>query len=347
MLVAALSLLPLSLFRGPDIPLPVFLFVIVAFDVSHVWATLYRTYLDPAEIKRRPLLYLGSLPILFFVAFRLHSHGATTFWTVLAYVAIFHFIKQLYGFVAIYRLRAGERGAFDYHLDKLALWTGALGPVLVWHASPRRQFDWFNAGERFIAKLPPEIVADLMIVYYLVAAVYVARQVQIFVQRRHFNVGKNLIMVASWVSWAVGLRMASSPLVSAAFINLLHGIPFLAIVWVYSHRKWHGKGQKHASGGKLLRVLTAKRSLALFYLLVFGLALFEEGLWDGFVWRHYLPEGLAARVPELSPLWMSLVVATLSMPQIVHYFLDAFLWKFDGSNPDLREHLLGVPPKEG
>jgi len=344
LLLAAASLLPLSFLRGKDIPLPIFLFVIVAFDVSHVWATIYRTYLDPTEVKRRPWLYLGSIPILFLVAFRLHSYASEAFWTVLAYIAIFHFIKQLYGFVAIYRLRAGERGAFDYYLDKWTLWAGALGPVLVWHASPRRQFDWFNAGERFIAKLPPDIVSDLMFVYWVIAAVYVARQLQVFVQKRHFNVGKNLVMVASWISWGVGIGMADSPIISAAFINLLHGIPFLAIVWVYSNRKWHGKDAPTApSRTRWVRFLTARRHLALFYLLVFGLAIIEEGFWDGLVWRHYLPASLADSVPELAPWILSLAVATLSLPQILHYFLDAFIWKFDGSNPDLKKHLLGMP----
>ena len=42
-------------------PLWTFLFLIVAFDVAHVWATAYRTYLDPIEVRRRPQLYLGIL----------------------------------------------------------------------------------------------------------------------------------------------------------------------------------------------------------------------------------------------------------------------------------------------
>ncbi len=350
MLLAAASLLPFSFLRGKEIPLPVFLFVIVAFDVSHVWATIYRTYMDKAEVKRRPWLYLGSVPILFFFAFRLHLHGAETFWTILAYVAIFHFIKQLYGFVAIYRLRAQEKGAFDYYLDKWTLWAGALGPILVWHASPRRQFDWFNAGEQFIAKLPPHIVSDLMVAYYGIAIVYVLRQIQIFVQRQHVNVGKNLVMVASWISWAVGISMADAPIVSAAFINLLHGIPFLVIVWVYCRRKWHGSLVKSAEqvvdspslpkAGRWIRILTKRQNLAAFFLLIFGFAILEEGLWDGLVWRHYIPESMQPE--QLSPWLLSLVVATLSLPQIVHYFLDAYIWRFDGSNPDLKEHLLGV-----
>ena len=28
----------------------------------------------------------------------------------------------------------------------------------------------------------------------------------------------------------------------------------------------------------------------------------------------------------------------------MHYVLDAYIWRFDGSNPGLREYLLGAPP---
>ncbi|MBW2523358.1 MAG: hypothetical protein JRI23_04255 [Deltaproteobacteria bacterium] len=345
-LVLATLTLPLyGHVRGGDIPLAVFVFVIIAFDVAHVWATIYRVYLDPVELRRRPVLYLASVPLFFVAAFRLHSYSATAFWTVLAYVAIFHFIKQLYGFVAIYRLRAGERAPFDYHLDKIAVWVGALGPVLWWHASPRRQFDWFNAGESFLVRLPPEIISDLTVVYGSVALVYVGRQLQVFVARRHFNAGKNLLMSATWLTWAVGIRMADSPIVSAAFLNLIHGIPFLVLVWLYCHRKWHGPASAaaSASGARAIRWLSARSHVWAFYLLVFGLALLEEGLWDGLVWQHYLPTDLGVALPELSAPVTSLAVATLSLPQILHYFLDAFIWRFDGSNPNLRELVLGPP----
>ena len=50
-------------------------------------------------------------------------------------------------------------------------------------------------------------------------------------------------------------------------------------------------------------------------------------------------------LPEMTATVTSLAVATLSLPQIMHYFLDAFIWRFDGSNPNLRELVLG--PAEG
>ena len=39
------------------------------------------------------------------------------------------------------------------------------------------------------------------------------------------------------------------------------------------------------------------------------------------------------------PATLSLVVPLLALPQATHYVLDAFLWRFDGSNPRLAEYL--------
>jgi hypothetical protein len=83
---------------------------VVFVDVAHVWATAYRVYLDPDEMRRRPALYLG-LPLAAYVAgVALYSVGsASLFWRVLAYVAVLHFVRQQYGWVALYRRRLGVR----------------------------------------------------------------------------------------------------------------------------------------------------------------------------------------------------------------------------------------------
>ena len=315
------------------IPLWAFLFLIVAFDVAHVWSTIYISYLDPDTMRRRRWLLLLPLPLSFLVAFRLHLHSPSLYWTLLAYVAIYHFIKQQYGFIALYKARAGERSSFDYNLDRWTLWTGALGPVLIWHASPSRNFDWFNAGESFIARIDPVFRADIVVLMGVVGALYVGRQAQLWLSKGQFNAGKNLWMVASWMSWSVGLSVSHHPLVSAAFINLMHGIPFIALVWYRCQRKYETKAE---GGSRLIRWLVIKRRWLLFYLLVLAPALLEETLWDGLVWQVHLPELSDLALPRLSSWWLSFWVALLSVPQIVHYFLDAWLWKLDGSNPELN-----------
>ena len=59
-----------------------------AFDVAHVWATAYLTYLDKQAFRARRTLYLWAPPLSFLVAFALHLTSPVVFWTALSYFAI-------------------------------------------------------------------------------------------------------------------------------------------------------------------------------------------------------------------------------------------------------------------
>jgi len=348
---ALFTLLALQLENPREVPLWAFLFLVVAFDVAHVWATVYLSYLDTAALRRRRLLFLLPVPLTILVGFRLHLHSPILFWTLMAYVAIHHFVSQQWGFVALYKLRGQERGPLDRYLDKWTLYAGAFGPILLWHTYEHATFDWFGHGERFLFTLPPELRVDILAGMGAFAALYLARQAWQASQGR-LNVGKNLWMLAAWVSWSLGVAMVDHPLVALACINLLHGIPFLVLVWWRLRGNWGGRSSVDRAGSPLVSWVAgsepkdaadaARQSrwvrrfglLALFYvpLLVLGLA--EEGLWEGLVWGNYLP-----RFREFSHAQLSLIVAVLATPQIVHYFLDAWLWKLDGSNPDFERAL--------
>jgi hypothetical protein len=69
------------------------------------------------------------------------------------------------------------------------------------------------------------------------------------------------------------------------------------------------------------------------------------------VWQEYVPElwdrflpSVPGNLPELSAYGTSVATAALSVPQIVHYILDGYIWRFD-ANPGLRDYLLGPPPE--
>lgn len=336
---AVATALALLLPRPDGLPLWGFLLLVVAFDVAHVWATLYVSYLDREAFARRRLLFLLPVPLALAVSYRLHAHSPVLFWTLLAYVAIHHFASQQWGFIALYRLRAGERDPVDRHLDKWTLWVGALGPVLWLHASPERRFEWFGHGEEVLVALDPALKGDIAAVMAAFAAVWLARQAW-HLRRGALNEGKALWMVAAWLSWSLGIALADHPLVSLAAINLLHGVPFLGLVWHRCNRRWEGRAEGAPS--PLLARLSQRRAVWAFYGLILALALLEEGLWDGAVWGVYLHDLAGVAPPRLGDGARSLLVAALATPQIVHYVLDAWLWKLDGTNPDLHE-ALGVP----
>jgi hypothetical protein len=82
-------------------------------DLMHIWASLLRTYLDQDMRRDRARLLGWCPPAMYPPAARNRAScctrsrdGCTLSYS---YVAIYHFVSQNYGFLAIYKARAGER----------------------------------------------------------------------------------------------------------------------------------------------------------------------------------------------------------------------------------------------
>nr|HMR11080.1 hypothetical protein [Polyangiaceae bacterium] len=81
------------------------LLCVLGVDVAHVWSTLFRTYLDRDELRQHPYRY-SLIPLgVYVLGVVAYLHGPGTFWRLLAYVAVFHFVRQQVGWVAVYRAR--------------------------------------------------------------------------------------------------------------------------------------------------------------------------------------------------------------------------------------------------
>jgi hypothetical protein len=84
------------------------------------------------------------------------------------------------------------------------------------------------------------------------------------------------------------------------------------------------------------------RSGLVYLSVLLALAFSEEWLWDASVWHEHT--NLFPAFPELRAGALELIfVPLLSLPQIVHYILDAYLWRLDGTNPGLKATLLPAP----
>ena len=55
------------------------------------------------------------------VGVALYSEGELNFWRVLAIVAVFHFVRQQYGWVALYRRKLGETERWTWWVDAAAV----------------------------------------------------------------------------------------------------------------------------------------------------------------------------------------------------------------------------------
>lgn len=314
-------------------PLWAYLLFVVSFDVAHVWATGYLTYFDRGQFAARRRLLLLIPAVCFSASFALHLYSNVVFWTAVAYVAIGHFIKQQIGFVMLYKGMAGERSPLDYHLDKWAIWLGALGPISLWHADPFEAFEWFGAHEDFALRVPMELAYAVVGLMLLAQAVWLARQAVRMRAGDVPSIPKMVWVVASWISWWLGVRVATNFIVATAFINLFHGIPYTALVWWRCSRAPEGRAP-------FIRRWIERSSVVAFYVLLLAFALIEEGLWERFVWHTYLP-GMGIDLEVLGAIAVSAWVALLSLPQITHYVLDGVLWRMTPANSDLRALVSG------
>src|SRR5512143_351308 len=146
-----------------DAPPWLFLVAVVGVDVAHVWATGWRVLADGKEARRRSALYLG-VPIAAWAAGVVaYSVSALFFWRLLAYLAVFHFVRQQYGWVALYRRKNGEGGGGRL-LDAAAIYGATLTPLLFWHAHLPRRFQWF-LREDFVNGLPAGVSRAAFVLY--------------------------------------------------------------------------------------------------------------------------------------------------------------------------------------
>src|SRR5687768_14448500 len=165
-------------FLNEDTPDWTWISAILLIDVAHVWSTSFRVYFDREELKERFWLYLLVPVFGYAVGVALYSEGALTFWRCLAYLAVFHFVRQQYGWVALYRRKLNETDAWTWWIDAVAIYLATLYPLAFWMTSLPRNFQWFVENDFFQL---PDLVDDLMFPIYLLAlTAYVAKSVYLY-----------------------------------------------------------------------------------------------------------------------------------------------------------------------
>ena len=120
---------------------------ILLVDVAHVYSTAYRVYFNSQEMRRRLWLYVLTPVLAFAVGAAVYSEGSQFFWRGLAYLAVFHFVRQQYGWVAMYRRKAGEQPGLGKWIDTVAIYLATLYPLIYWHAHLPRNFWGFLKGD--------------------------------------------------------------------------------------------------------------------------------------------------------------------------------------------------------
>ena len=288
------------------------LFLIVFIDVAHVYATLFKTYFVTSEFQKRKKLLIG-LPILcFLIGVFLFSFGSAVFWSVLAYIAVFHFIRQQYGFMRLYARNESKKWAW---IDNLIIYTATVYPMLYWFLSAQRNFNWFVTNE-FLRFENPILITILSWIYGLIVIFYIIRTSYLSLKTNTFNIPKNAIIVGTFMSWYFGIVYFDNDLVFTLLNVVSHGVPYIALVYL---KEIDNKPTAELNG---LHYFKYFKGLIFFLAILIFIAFSEEYLWEILVWN----EQFSGTTKDFSN-WYFLVVPLLTVPQFTHYLLDGFIWK--------------------
>jgi hypothetical protein len=317
---------------------------IILCDVAHVWSTIFRTYLDPAERRARSRLF-ALVPVVGLAAsVGLFAMGELAFWRALAYLAIFHFVRQQYGWVSLYRARAGETGRLGRVIDTAAIYAATVWPLLHWHTHLPRHFSWFFTGD--IVALPSFVMPVATVVYVAALAAYAIRSLAMW-RRGAGNPGKDVVVATTALAWYVGIVAFDSDYAFTVTNVFMHGIPYFALVFVHTR----ARSARPASPAPLATAASARaptlaerltRNVLVYLAFLWLIAFAEELVWDRAVWHD---RGWLFGEPWNVGSLKLLVVPLLALPQLTHYVLDGFIWR-RRSNPSVAGLVASPAPPE-
>jgi hypothetical protein len=321
--LAVVALFPHLFQNNKDMPDAGWVILVLLVDVAHVYSTLYRTYFDPQALSRQRSL-LWTIPFFSFVGgVLLYSISSLLFWRLLAYVAVFHFVRQQYGFMRVYSRRE-EKNTWPARIDTLTIYTATLYPILYWHLHGPRNFNWFVDGD-FVFPGGKALLPVATTLYWMVVIVYLTKEVMLWAKTKTLNLPKAGIISGTLLSWYFGIVYFNGDMAFTLLNVVSHGIPYMALIWVYGQKTYARKER----GYTFLKLVFSRYGVLLFLGLIFLFAFVEEGLWDLTLWKeHKNIFGMARLLNiELSSSVLSFLVPLLALPQMTHYILDGFIWK--------------------
>lgn len=287
------------------------LILVVGIDVAHVYSSLYRTYFAqriPPQLKK----ILLWVPILCFGgAWMLATKSTSFFWSVLVYVAVFHFSRQQIGFLRLFT-EPQNRNSKLYLFNEISIYVATLGSIFIWHLQGSKSFHWFVKGDFFyldqFSFLEPYLKSLVFGWSLLSALVNIYGLVQ-----KKISLQAALLVFSTFISWFIPIAILNSDFIFT-FANVIsHGVPYLALV--YSREK---------------KEKSIFSSLEIFLPILLFLAFIEEAFWDSLVWReHNLFFESFYFLPQLQgeSVLKAFFLAILISPQLIHYILDGFIWK--------------------
>lgn len=299
--------------------------LILLIDVAHVYSTLYRTYFDKEAYKEQRTKLLLIPFVSFVLMVLMYSQSALFFWRILAYTAVFHFVRQQYGFMRLYS-RKEMASVVNRKIDAITIYSSTIYPLLYWHLSGNRNFNWFVEGDFIQLSFAASLLNIAAVLYLVILFTYLIKEIVFTYQSGAFNIPRNMVVAGTAASWYFGIVYFNGDMAFTLLNVVSHGVPYMALIWLYGKKK---EDQFYKKGDKLMQLIFSRYGLFLFLGIIFLLAFLEEGLWDITLWKEHTQVFSIFHFTNtrLSNGALSVIVPLLALPQVTHYIIDGFIWR--------------------
>ena len=314
---------------------------ILFFDGPHMAAAYSRTYVDAREWRERRGVLL--MPLLAFLlgplclAGNVVTRSEVPFLGYLAlatFYAYFHVVRQHWGFLALYRAKAGERGR-DLAIDRWSLYVACWTP-----------YTWFlltHPKARALLMLAPDASPSFVRFATLACALVFGGAVMVFLARAlkngvrgpkvpYFLVTSVVYALAYfWIGrmepvYAHSTGPDQDFLLLGLVIGVFHNVQYVGLVWFHNRNRYRRTDEEHG----LARHVNASAVRYLAFAFAFSLGIYllvacSTGVYPGC--QAFLTRRLVGpiTVNQLGlSLWWGIALH--------HYYLDQKIWRIRGDD---------------
>jgi hypothetical protein len=305
---------------------------VIGIDGPHIFATLARTYLDREEWQTRGRVLRAALgwflagPLAFALAAGLSSPMPFLAFLALANLwAYWHVVRQHYGFMMLYKRKAGDMAPADNRIDSAFLYVGLIAPFVAFaltHSQARRVLGLSGepTWERAVA-------AASWALWGLVVVMLLAHQVARWRRALPVNRAKLLYFAAAIPLSAIVFSPAVATGVDLVafvfFVTAFHNVQYHAIVWFYARNRYRVPGgvERFGLAARLTRRFGVYALVGIAFTLFYRLAGCALGATPG-----------CSPSPWDRPLAAGLTLSNLAMGffwgfALHHYYLDQKIWR--------------------
>jgi hypothetical protein len=286
-------------------------FVFIILDIGHAYSTLLRTYLQKNKPNDKPVL----IPTLFFFGAFLYCYlGLPNFWTCIIYFTFFHHMRQNYGVFRWYAYLDKYKNKWD----EISIQLLAIVPFIIFHMRDITYIPLYHHSE--LINLSNGSNFNYFFFFYTLYFFYSTIRILKKLLNREISEGTSISFIyPSALNYICFMFFENSFQVFMPLL-VLHSTTYLSLINKSARIL---EGQKYNQGKTWLKIV----------LIITIFSIGEQMLTDTF---HIFSDSTSFR----GKLVISLIASISVFPNLMHYYLDAKIWKKD--NADFKKIISSV-----